>query len=106
MKKLSGSSVRSCGDGLLLGGIQQILKTATQLMESIAELIMSSFGGRPRNGPISAFSSDMGITVGVGAVTELLPISEGAAQLRVLSEKMVVKNTSLLTLVARSAAST
>jgi hypothetical protein len=50
--------------------------------------------------------SDIGITVSVEAVTELLPILEGAAQLRVLSKKIVVKNTSLLALVARSAALT
>jgi hypothetical protein len=49
---------------------------------------------------------DVGILVGVGAVIVLLLILEGAAQLRVLSEEVVIKDAGFLALVARSTTTT
>jgi hypothetical protein len=75
-------------------------------MEPIVELVVRALGRRPRNGPISTSPGDVGILVGVGAVTVLLPISEGAAQLGVLSEEVVIEDAGFLALVARSTTTT
>ena len=49
---------------------------------------------------------NIGILVSVEAVTVLLLILEGAAQLRVLSEEVVIKDAGFLALVARSTTTT
>jgi hypothetical protein len=61
---------------------------------------------RPWNSPISTSPGDVGILVGVEAVIVLLLILEGAAQLGVLSEEVVIKDAGFLALVARSTTTT
>ena len=61
---------------------------------------MRSFSRRALNSAVGALFGNISVSISVRAVAVHFLVLEGTAQLRVLGKKVVVENTSLLTLVA------